>query len=186
MLWRVICLNFRLKWLEFILLTQRNHTMSELRIRMTCDLVLAGLAEGTRKEYLRAVYQLAAYYMIPPDRLTERQVQDYILYVRDDLGVAKGTFAPLLAGLKFFYLNTLGYDWALFTKKNSQAPPEAVAGRPYRCRLPSSDRHLGKAGLSWLLHGNLRVWIANFRGGRPADHGCRLEADDPAGHRQTR
>jgi hypothetical protein len=81
------------------------------------DLKLAGLAEGTGEEYLRAVRQLAVYYMAPPDRLTERQVQDYILYVRDELGIAKGTFAPLFSGLKFFYLNTLGYDWALFTKK---------------------------------------------------------------------
>jgi integrase/recombinase XerD len=91
--------------------------MSELKDRMMQDLKLAGLAEGTGREYLRAVRQLAAYYMVSPDRLTERQVQDYILYVRDDLGVAKGTFAPILAGLKFFYLNTLGYEWALFTKK---------------------------------------------------------------------
>jgi len=91
--------------------------MSVLRDRMIQDLKLAGLDDGTAREYLRAVRQLAAYYMTPPDRLTERQVQDYILYVRDELGVAKGTFAPLLAGLKFFYVNTLGYDWALLTKK---------------------------------------------------------------------
>ena len=93
--------------------------MSELRNRMIQDMQLAGLVEGTRREYLRAVRQLVAYYMVPPDRLTERQVEDYILYVRDDLGVAKGTFAPILAGLKFFYLNTLGGDWALFTQKKS-------------------------------------------------------------------
>ena len=93
--------------------------MSELKDRMMQDLKLAGLAEGTGREYLRAVRQLTAYYMAPPDGLTERQVQDYILYVRDDLGVAKGTFEPLFAGLKFFFLNTLGYDWALFTKKKS-------------------------------------------------------------------
>jgi integrase/recombinase XerD len=91
--------------------------MSELRNRMVQDLKLAGLVEGTAREYLRAVRQLTAYYMVSPDRLTERQVQDYILYVRDELGIAKGTFAPLLAGLKFFYLNTLGYDWPLLTKK---------------------------------------------------------------------
>ena len=91
--------------------------MSELRNRMIEDLGLAGLSDGTQRRYLGAVRQLAAYYMTAPDRLSERQVQDYILYVRDDLGVAKGTFAPLLFGLKFFYVNTLGYDWALFTKK---------------------------------------------------------------------
>ncbi len=93
--------------------------MSELRIRMVQDMQLAGLVDGTQREYLRAVRQLAAYYMVSPDRLSERQVEHYLLYVRDELGVAKGTFAPLLAGLKFFYLVTLGYDWPLFTKKKS-------------------------------------------------------------------
>ena len=118
MFWRVIRLDFRLTWPEFnFTLTKGYHTMTELRNRMIQDMTLAGLVEGTRREYLRAVRQLAAYYMVPPDRLTERQVQEYILYVRDDLGVAKGTFAPLFAGLKFFYVNTLGYDWALLTKK---------------------------------------------------------------------
>ncbi len=94
--------------------------MSKLQDRMIQDLKLAGLDKsGTDKVYLRAVRQLAGYYMLPPDRLTECQVQDYILYVRDELGVAKGTFEPMLAGLKFFYVNTLGFEWALFTKKKS-------------------------------------------------------------------
>ena len=106
--------------------------MSELRNRMIQDMQLAGLVEGTRREYLRAVRQLVAYYMLPPDRLTERQVEDYLLYVRDDLGVAKGTFAPILAGLKFLYLNTFGGDWALFAKKSPQAAAEAVARRSQR------------------------------------------------------
>lgn len=89
--------------------------MSELRNRMIQDLRLAGLKHGTADVYLRAVRQLAAYYMTAPDRISERQVQDYLLYVRDDLGVAKGTFEPMLAGLKFFYVNTLGYEWPLLT-----------------------------------------------------------------------
>jgi integrase/recombinase XerD len=92
--------------------------MSKLRNLMIQDLQLAGLSEhGTDKAYLRAVRQLAGYYMLSPDQLNERQVQDYILYVRDELGVAKGTFEPMFAGLKFFYVNTLGYEWPLFTKK---------------------------------------------------------------------
>jgi integrase/recombinase XerD len=93
--------------------------MSELRDRMIRDLHLAGLVEGTQREYVRAVRQLAGYYMTSPDQLTERNVEDYILYVRDELGVAKGTFAPIYAGLKFLFINTLGYDWPLFTKKKS-------------------------------------------------------------------
>jgi len=93
--------------------------MSELSGRMIRDMQLAGLVEGTQGEYLRGVRQLSTYYMVSPDQLSERDVEEYILYVRDELGVAKGTFAPMFAGLKFFYLNTLGYDWPLFTKKKS-------------------------------------------------------------------
>jgi hypothetical protein len=98
---------------------RKGITMSELRNRMIQDLKLAGLAEGSRRQYVRAVRQLAAYYMVSPDRLSERQVEQYLLYVRDELGVARGTFEPIVAGLKFFYLHTLGYEWPLFTKKKS-------------------------------------------------------------------
>ena len=52
--------------------------MSELREQMIRDLKLADL-EKSQEASLRAVRQLAAYYMVSPDRLSERQVQDYIL-----------------------------------------------------------------------------------------------------------
>jgi integrase/recombinase XerD len=100
--------------------------MTELRKRMIRDLQLAGLVPGTQREYLRAVRQLTAYYMISPDQITERQVEDFLFYLRDVLGVARGTFDPIWAGLKFFYLNTLGYDWPLFTKKKSANHAECV------------------------------------------------------------
>ncbi len=102
--------------------------MSKLRSRMTRDMQLAGLVDGTRREYLRAVRQLTAYYMVSPDQLGERNVEDYILYVRDELGVARGTFVPMFFGLKFFYVQTLGYDWPLFTKKKSAS--QAGSGCP--------------------------------------------------------
>ena len=99
--------------------------MSKLSNRMIRDMQLAGLVEGTQNGYLRAVRQLAAYYMKSPDLLSERHVEKYILYIRDELGVAKGTFSPTFFGLKFFYLHTLGYDWPLFTKKKSAGQPES-------------------------------------------------------------
>src|SRR5208337_3625114 len=116
----VIPWDFRPLWLEiFGPHARKGITMSELKNRLIQDMQLAGLVEGTRREYLRAVRQLAACYLVAPDQPSERKVEDYLLYVRDELGVAKGTFAPIFAGLKFFYLNTLGYDWPLFTKKKS-------------------------------------------------------------------
>ena len=102
--------------------------MSRLRNRMIRDLQLAGLVEGSQQQYLRAVRQLTAYYMISPDRLSERNVEKYLLYIRDELGVARGTFVPTFFGLKFFYVQTLGYDWPLFTKKKSAS--RASSGCP--------------------------------------------------------
>jgi integrase/recombinase XerD len=100
-------------------LHRKGITVSELSNRMLQDMRLAGLSEGTRRAYLRAGKQLAAYYGRSPDQLSERQVEQFLLYVRDELGIAKGTFEPLLAGLRFFYVNTLGYQWPLFLKKRS-------------------------------------------------------------------
>jgi integrase/recombinase XerD len=108
--------------------------MSKLRNRMIQDMKLAGLAEGTQRDYLRAVRQLAAYYMIAPDHLSERHVEKYILYVRDELGVARGTFLPAFFGLKFFYVQTLGYDWPLFTKKKSAS--QIRSGCPTCAAMP--------------------------------------------------
>jgi hypothetical protein len=89
--------------------------MSELSNRMTKDMQLAGLVEGTRREYLRGVRLLHGL-----ARSTQREGgRGLYPYVRDDLGIAKGTFDPMFAGLKFFYLNTLDYDWPLFMKKKS-------------------------------------------------------------------
>ena len=102
--------------------------MSKLRKRMIQDMRLAGLVEGTQNQYVRAVRQLTAYYMIAPDHLSERHVEKYLLYIRDELGVAKGTFVPIFFGLKFFYVQTLDYNWPLFTKKKSASP--AGSGYP--------------------------------------------------------
>jgi Phage integrase, N-terminal SAM-like domain len=97
--------------------TREGIAMTKLRKRMIQDMRLAGLVEGTQHLYLRAVRQLTAYYMVSPEELSEQQVEKYILYIRDELGVARGTFATAFFGLKFFYVRTLGYDWSLFTKK---------------------------------------------------------------------
>ena len=93
--------------------------MTELRKRMMQDMFLAGLAESTQESYVSSVRLLAAHYNLSPDRLTESQVRDYILYLREVKGIAKGTFQSYFGAIKFLYVITLGYDWPLFTKKKS-------------------------------------------------------------------
>lgn len=96
--------------------------MTELRRHMIEDLQLAGLSRGTQEAYVRSVRKLAEYFRCSPDRITERQLRDYLIHLRDGRGFAKGTFQQHFFAIKFFFVNTLGYDWPLLTKKKSVSP----------------------------------------------------------------
>ena len=91
--------------------------MRALRRRMIEDMELAGLCEGTQKRYLTAVAHLAKTYNRPPDRITEEEVRGHVLRLRDERGVARGTFQTHWYGIRFFYLRTMCVDWELFSKK---------------------------------------------------------------------
>ncbi len=96
--------------------------MTELTKRMIEDMQLAGLSQGTQEAYIRVVRQLAGHFRRSPDPLTERQLRDYLMHLRDVRGVAKGTFQQHVFGIKFLFVNTLAYDWSLLTKKKSADP----------------------------------------------------------------
>ena len=96
--------------------------MTELRRRMIEDMQLAGLSQGTQEAYVRVVRQLAAHFSRSPDRITERELRDYLIHLRDVRGIAKGTFQQHFFGIKFFFVNTLAYDWPLLTKKKFATP----------------------------------------------------------------
>ena len=101
--------------------------MSPLRARMTEDMTLAGLAEGTQKIYIQAVRRLAAHYHRSPDALGEEEVRRYLLELRQR-GAARGTFKTGQYGLRFLYRHTLGRDWLLFgEKKDRLATAQAAA-----------------------------------------------------------
>ena len=83
---------------------------------------LAGLTQSTQGAYVRAVRRLAGHFRTSPDRITERQLHDYLIHLRDVRSFAKGTFQQHFFGIKFFFVNTLAYDWPLLTKKKSANP----------------------------------------------------------------
>jgi integrase/recombinase XerD len=96
--------------------------VSPLRQHMIRDMELAGFTPGTQQTYIGAVVKLQDHYHTRPDRLSEKQVQQYILWLRDAKGVSKGTFQTSWYGLKFLYYRTLGVDWSLFTRKKVRQP----------------------------------------------------------------
>jgi len=96
--------------------------MTELRESMIADMTAAGLSAATKEVYVRGVRGLAAYYHRSPDQLSEGEVRSYLLYLRDERGVARGTYAPHHAGIQFLYTHTLDRNWSLFSKKEFARP----------------------------------------------------------------
>ena len=96
--------------------------MTPLRKRMIDDMISSGLTANTQAAYFRAVRGLAAHYRRSPDELSEAEVRSYLLHLRDERGVAHGTFQPYHAGIQFLYVRTLDRDWPLFSKKRSKPP----------------------------------------------------------------
>jgi len=97
--------------------SRSRRNISPIRFRMYEDMRLAGLAEKTQECYVYAVSKLQRDLNRNPAKLSERELRNYFVWLRDERKVAKGTFQGLYYGLKFFYCNTLNRDWSLFTKK---------------------------------------------------------------------
>ncbi len=88
--------------------------MTQLRQRMLDDLRLRGFSPKTQAAYLGAVRQLAAYYHKPPDQISEEELRQYFLYLKEVKHVAPSTCTIALSGIKFFYQHTLQRDWPTF------------------------------------------------------------------------
>jgi len=75
------------------------------------DLQLAGMAESTQREYVRAVRQLVEHYMKSPTVIGEEEIRQYFLYVKNVKKWARPTCTTAICGIKFFWEQTLKRDW---------------------------------------------------------------------------
>ena len=80
--------------------------VTPLRKRMAEDLKLAGFAERTQECYVRAVRQLAEHYGRSPDTLSDQQIRDYFLYLKDAKKFARGSMSIAFSGIRFVYDKT--------------------------------------------------------------------------------
>lgn len=85
--------------------------MTELQKRMIEDIQLAGLSARTQECYVRSVKQLAEFCGKPPDRITETEIRDYFLHVKNEKKWARATCTIAICGIKFFWEHTLKRDW---------------------------------------------------------------------------
>lgn len=85
--------------------------MTPLRQRMLEDLQLHGMSERTQECYIRAVRQLAKHYHKSPDRVTEEELRQYFLWMKNVKHYSRAATTIALCGIKFFFRQTLQQDW---------------------------------------------------------------------------
>ena len=84
--------------------------MTQLRQKMIRAMALKNLSEHTQRAYLAAVTGIVRFYNQSPDKITQEQIEDYLLYLRDEKGNAPNSCGSVLTGLRFFYRNVLKKD----------------------------------------------------------------------------
>jgi integrase/recombinase XerD len=89
--------------------------MTELRRRMIEDLQLRGMSERTQEMYVRAVRQLAQHCHKSPDQITEEELRQYFLHLKNVKKYSRSATTIALCGIKFFFEHTLKRAWTTLT-----------------------------------------------------------------------
>lgn len=104
--------------------------MTELRQRFIEDLQLQGKSERTQQAYVRAVRMLAEHFNTPPDKLTEAQIRQYFLYVRNVKKWSASTITQAVCAIKTFSTVTLQREWRildLIRPQKAQKLPDVLS-----------------------------------------------------------
>lgn len=96
--------------------------MGQLRDRMVREMELRGFAASTQRSYVRGVRGLAEHYERSPDQVSCEEVQDYLLHLIRERGLAWSTVNGVRSALNFFYLVTLGQSKAAFSIPPRKTP----------------------------------------------------------------
>lgn len=87
---------------------------TEIARRFLDDLQLHGFAERTQESYMRAVRQLAYHYHKSPNKITEEELRQYFLHLKNVKKWSRAGVTIAICGLKFFYEHTLKQNWTTF------------------------------------------------------------------------
>jgi integrase/recombinase XerD len=96
--------------------------MTELRRRMNDDMQVRGLADRTRETYLWAVSGLATFYRRSPDRISDAEIQAYLLHLIRERQRSWSTCNIVVQALRFFYHTTLKRDRTTFEVPTARRP----------------------------------------------------------------
>ena len=134
--------------------------MSTLRAKMLEQMRLHRLAPKTQEGYIRAVRQLAAFYHQSPDRLTSRQINEYLHHLLAERKVAWSTCNVAIHAFRFLYFKTLHWDQLRLTLppcKREQKLPEVLSQQEVERLLTASRNLKHRAILMTTYAAGLRV-----------------------------
>jgi site-specific recombinase XerD len=117
----------------------------------------------SRETYLRWVERLGEHYQ--PEgpglrRLSERQVLDYLIYLRDDQKLAASTVNQALVPIRFLYRDVLERDWRLwsqFVLQRREPLPTVLSRAEVKRVLSCVHEGRFRAVLSLVYHCGLRL-----------------------------
>ena len=149
--------------------------MTPLRQRMINDMTVRGLARSTMESYLRSVTRLARHYRRSPDRISAREVQDFLVFLQQHVGLLhRATCNTIRHGVRFFYRITLErpdpHIYVPGAKVPSTPPPhdEAQGARGHEPGEGEHGEDGAGRGRGWMLEENDAELS---RGGGPVDTG---------------
>jgi integrase/recombinase XerD len=87
--------------------------MKPLRKRMIDDMTLRDLAPRTIQIYVERVAHFARHFGRSPDRISKREVRDYLLYLIQVKKASASYYNQALCALRLLYRVTLGKPWVL-------------------------------------------------------------------------
>ena len=134
--------------------------MTILRQKMIEDMELRGLAKNTQRSYLLGVRQMAEYYGKSPDKISEEELRQYFLYLKNRKEITIGTYGVAMTGIKFFYRHTLRRNWPLLDLvrlERSKRLPVVLSPTEVEQILACLDRMRFKVCLSTMYACGLRV-----------------------------
>ena len=99
--------------------------MTPLRQQMIRAMDLKNLSPHTKRAYLAAVTGLTRHYQKSPEKISAAMIEDYLLYLKNDKGIAPSSCCGALTGLRFFYSHILDKQISVgfsLTKKPRKLP----------------------------------------------------------------
>ena len=119
--------------------------MTPMRQEMIRTMDLRNLSKSTQKNHMGAVDRMARHYNQSPEKLTKEQIDNYLLYLKNEKGNTLGTCGVAASGIRFFFKHVVKKELELdfhVTKKRVKLPVVLTKRQAWALiNAPSNIKH---------------------------------------------